>query len=71
MAQRLYVAAPNVLLLAESGGGVGVLRSDDAGRTWRPANGGLDPAYVDSIGFAPGNARILFAVVLECPTKTP
>lgn len=65
-ATRLYVPAPGVVLVAEDGAGIGVLRSDDGGGSFRPANGGMDGAYVDSLAYAPGDARVLYAVTLLC-----
>ncbi|MDQ1711911.1 MAG: hypothetical protein QOE45_1361 [Frankiaceae bacterium] len=67
-ALRLYVPAPGVVLLTEDGVGAGVLRSDDAGATWRAATGGIENEHAHSIGYAPGDARHLYVVTLPCRT---
>jgi photosystem II stability/assembly factor-like uncharacterized protein len=72
-AQRLYVAAPGVVLVAEDGAGDAVLRSDDAGTTWRSLPGAdqaLAGEHAHSIGYAPGDARHLYVVTLPCRRST-
>lgn len=46
---------------ARTPGGVGVLKSTDAGVTWDEANVGLENLYVDSLFLHPVNAEILLA----------
>jgi photosystem II stability/assembly factor-like uncharacterized protein len=42
-------------------GGVGVLKSTDAGQTWNPINNGLADLYVGALRMHPANPQILFA----------
>lgn len=42
-------------------GGVGVLKSIDAGQTWFPVNNGLTDLYVGTLRMHPSNPQILFA----------
>jgi hypothetical protein len=66
---RLYVPAPGTVLLAEDGDGTSLLRSGDGGTTWHAARGDLPPGVsIHSLGFAPGDARTLYAVALTCDT---
>ncbi len=53
--------AANSNPLTNSPGGVGVLKSTDAGQTWQQINAGLRNLYVGSLSMHPENSQILLA----------
>ena len=48
---------------AFGGAGNGIFKSTDGGTTWKPLNEGLPSVIEANIAVAPGNSRVLYAVV--------
>jgi hypothetical protein len=62
-ARDLQVPAAGRLVMAESGNGDAVLRSDDQGHGWYLADGGIEGRRIESVTPAPGHPEVLYAVV--------
>jgi photosystem II stability/assembly factor-like uncharacterized protein len=49
------------------GGGDGIFKSTDGGTTWKPLTVGLPSILQANIAIAPGNSKVLYAVVAAAP----
>jgi hypothetical protein len=70
-----HPAVPGRLYMQNHGGwddhpGIGVLRSDDHGHTWRSIAGGLPSDFGFPILVHPHNPDVIYVVPLEPPTRT-
>ena len=53
--------------LAFGGAGMGIFKSTDGGTTWRPLSEGLPNVIQANLAIAPGNPRLLYAMVAGTP----
>lgn len=53
--------------LAFGGAGMGIFKSTDGGTTWRPLSEGLPNVIQANLAVAPGNPRLLYAMVAGTP----
>ncbi len=53
--------------LAFGGAGMGIFKSTDGGTTWRPLSEGLPTVIQANLAIAPGNPRLLYAMVAGTP----